>query len=145
MLPPDTPVVGVDEHTALVIDLKRQEGRVLGQGRVTLIRGGDETHFADGESFELHRLGLERPAGLLEALPKDVVAEAMAAMEHASEILVPDQVLALASERQEARARRDWARADGLRNQIEALGWQVQDTADGPKVLPASAAGSAAR
>ena len=31
---------------------------------------------------------------------------------------------------------RDWARADQLRTKIEALGWQVQDTADGPRVAP---------
>jgi cysteinyl-tRNA synthetase len=37
-------------------------------------------------------------------------------------------------ERQAARARRDWAAADMLRQQLASLGWQVQDTPDGPRL-----------
>lgn len=140
LLPPGTPVVGIDEHTALVIDLGRREGRVLGQGRVTLLRGGDEGSFADGEKFDLNRLGFTGLADLLATLPEEVVVEALAAIGRADEAPVPHHVLAMAHERQEARTRRDWEQADRLRNKIEALGWQVQDTAEGPKVLPGSAA-----
>jgi cysteinyl-tRNA synthetase len=43
----------------------------------------------------------------------------------------PDELIALADERQAARASRDFARADALRDQIAALGWSVRDTAAG--------------
>ncbi|HLW96092.1 MAG TPA: cysteine--tRNA ligase [Solirubrobacteraceae bacterium] len=48
----------------------------------------------------------------------------------------PAEVVALAAARQEARAARDFARADELRGRIEALGWSVRDTADGFELTP---------
>jgi cysteinyl-tRNA synthetase len=45
--------------------------------------------------------------------------------------------LRMVEERQAARARRDWAAADALRQQALALGWQIQDTPDGPRMTPA--------
>lgn len=138
LLPPGTGVVGLDEHTALVIDLRRGEGRVLGQGRVTLLMGGEQAAYGDGEAFDLRPLGYTGAGSLLATLPEAVVDEAAAAVaEAAAAGAVPAEVLALADERQDARTHRDWARADRLRNKIEALGWQVQDTAEGPKVIPA--------
>jgi cysteinyl-tRNA synthetase len=49
----------------------------------------------------------------------------------------PEDVRDLATERQAARAARDFARADALRLEIEALGWTVRDVAGGFEVLPA--------
>lgn len=49
----------------------------------------------------------------------------------------PAEVLALVEQRQEARAARDWARSDVLRDEIAALGWTVKDTKEGPKLTPA--------
>ena len=43
----------------------------------------------------------------------------------------PPEVAALAEERDAARAARDFARADALRDEIAALGWEVRDTAQG--------------
>jgi hypothetical protein len=40
---------------------------------------------------------------------------------------LPDDVRRLLDERAAARAERDWARADDLRDRIAALGWEVQD------------------
>jgi len=48
----------------------------------------------------------------------------------------PREVLALAQAREEARAARDFARADGLRDEIAALGFDVRDTPEGPQVTP---------
>jgi cyanophycinase-like exopeptidase len=135
LLPPDATIVGIDEHTALTIDLAGARAAVLGQGRITVIRDGRELTFSDGESFALGLLGPFRPAEPLASLPAETVAEALAARNPADEP-APDEVLALANARQAARIARDWARADQLRNKIEALGWQVQDTPDGPSLTP---------
>ena len=43
---------------------------------------------------------------------------------------------ALAAGRQEARAARDFARADELREQIEAAGWEVRDDSGGYRLVP---------
>ena len=48
--------------------------------------------------------------------------------------MAPAEVTALVEARTAARAARDWARADALRAELEALGWDVTDTPDGPEL-----------
>lgn len=55
----------------------------------------------------------------------------------------PDDVRRLMDERTEARASRDWARADALRDDLAALGWEVQDGPDGSTARPILPAGDA--
>jgi cysteinyl-tRNA synthetase len=50
---------------------------------------------------------------------------------------VPPDVLAWASERDEARGARDWSRADALRDRIRTAGFEVEDTPEGTRVHPA--------
>jgi cysteinyl-tRNA synthetase len=47
---------------------------------------------------------------------------------------VPAEALDLARQRDEARAARDWAAADALRAQLEALGWAAEDSPDGTRL-----------
>jgi cysteinyl-tRNA synthetase len=49
----------------------------------------------------------------------------------------PDDVLQLVTERQAARAAKDWKRSDELRDRILAMGWHLKDTKEGPKLTPA--------
>ncbi len=48
----------------------------------------------------------------------------------------PPEALELLGERERARAARDFAQADGLREQLRRLGWEVRDGPDGPVLLP---------
>ncbi len=43
---------------------------------------------------------------------------------------------ALAEQRERARGERDFAAADGLRDQIAAHGWEVRDVAGGFELVP---------
>jgi cysteinyl-tRNA synthetase len=52
---------------------------------------------------------------------------------------IPDEVRRLAAEREEARARRDFAAADALRDRILDAGYAVTDTPQGPQLGPAEA------
>ena len=47
-----------------------------------------------------------------------------------------EDVKSLVSEREQARANRDWQRSDELRDEIAALGWIVQDGAEGSTLVP---------
>jgi cysteinyl-tRNA synthetase len=50
----------------------------------------------------------------------------------------PDEAaLTLLASRERARAERDFARADALRDELAALGWQIRDTPEGPSLRPA--------
>ena len=48
--------------------------------------------------------------------------------------LVPEEITAMATARDEARAAKDWPEADRLRAEIEAAGFTVEDTPDGTVV-----------
>ena len=50
--------------------------------------------------------------------------------------VAPAAALRLAEARRAARARRDYAEADRLRAEIEGLGWELQDGADGVRLIP---------
>jgi cysteinyl-tRNA synthetase len=49
---------------------------------------------------------------------------------------VPDEIQRMADERAAARAAKDFATADELRDRMTAAGWTVEDSPDGPVVLP---------
>lgn len=53
---------------------------------------------------------------------------------HADEDHIPKQVTELAQKRDQARAQKNWAEADALRNEISALGYEIKDTPDGVKI-----------
>jgi peptidase E len=71
MLPEDVGVLGLDEHTACILDLGREEISIKGIGTVTLMHKAFERKFARGERFPL-RLLSEREAG---AAPAGELAE----------------------------------------------------------------------
>ncbi len=52
-LPEDVAVLGLDEHTACIIELEKGQVRIEGLGRVTLRRGGVEKIFEKGDCFGL--------------------------------------------------------------------------------------------
>lgn len=161
MLPPDLTIMGIDENTALIMDLHAGICRVMGLGGVTLIHTGpnhqgalpsetlagaglDEVaeqrqghvhHFKNGESFHLNRLGdFQRPKGG-EGIPQEIWTQALEAHvktgERRHDKLPPQTVISLAVERQAARERQDWAAADELRRRIADFGWEIRDTPDG--------------
>jgi cysteinyl-tRNA synthetase len=41
----------------------------------------------------------------------------------------------LLQERQDARVAKDFARADEIRDQLAVIGWEVRDSADGPRLV----------
>jgi cysteinyl-tRNA synthetase len=47
----------------------------------------------------------------------------------------PEEVERLAAEREEARVVRDFERADRLRDELASRGWEVRDTAEGPRLV----------
>lgn len=78
-----------------------------------------------------------------DVLPADVLQEALDAILEFMSVLgiviededkIPAKITALVDERVEAKAKRDFARADALRDEIEAAGFIVEDTAQGPRV-----------
>lgn len=134
-LPAEQVIVGIDEHTALALNLATGTAQVLGLGQVTLLRGASQQIFTAEESFPLTALGpfaLPAPeAGLVPA----VWAHALAHHTRPREEPPSAEILALLEARQAARTRRDWPAADQIRRELVAAGWDIQDTADGARLV----------
>jgi cysteinyl-tRNA synthetase len=62
-------------------------------------------------------------------------------LEAETEIAIPAEVAQLAKERENARREKNWKQSDVLRERILALGWEVRDTKDGPKLTRRTNAG----
>ncbi len=139
LLPAEQTIVGIDEHTALVIDLAAETCEVMGSGAVTLLTPNSERiqQFVARESFALTGLGayqLPKTQADIPAAVWDDVAQAR--QTPADETAVPDEVAVLVDERAIARAQRDWPKADAVRARLAELGWQVKDSPAGPVVEP---------
>ncbi|HNR94271.1 MAG TPA: cysteine--tRNA ligase, partial [Kiritimatiellia bacterium] len=52
----------------------------------------------------------------------------------AAEDEIPAEVTALVEARKQARAEKNWAASDRIRDELAALGWTVKDTPEGPKL-----------
>ncbi|MBI5291415.1 MAG: cysteinyl-tRNA synthetase [Chloroflexi bacterium] len=139
LLPREMTIVGIDEHTALVVDLSSMQCQVLGHGGVTVIKDGREQKHAAQENFPLAVLGEARHASRepSSGLPAAVWEGALAAQAEPAPPAAPPEVITLMEQRQISRDQRDWARADHLREQIAAYGWIVVDTREGPHLEPA--------
>lgn len=140
-LPKDQRVVGIDENTGLLIDLESKRCEVAGHGHVTLLQDRHEQAYKAGSSFSLDQLGDFSCPEPLKGIPRSVwekIAQPESPAEETSR--PPGEVLQLVAEREEARKRKDWARADQLRAQIEIRGWMIKDTAQGPQVEAKSVA-----
>ncbi len=159
MLPAGLTVLGIDEKTALVVEPADGQARVMGAGGVTLIHTGHEhdaypdlsgtgllevaerhrSHvhtYTNGESFPLSEccpLTVPEPG---DNVPQAVWAEVLQASQAARSAPAgpPVEVLELLEQRQQARASKDFAASDRLRQQIAALGWVVKDTKEGQQL-----------
>jgi hypothetical protein len=140
MMPAGVNLVGIDEHTALVLDLEAGMCRVMGKGGVTLLRDGEDRAYFHGEAFAASELGPLRTPEPQADIPGDVWRRALSARGGEAVPEPPQEVLRLVEEREAARSTDRWDVADSLREKIYAFGWHVRDTLSGPELerLPRS-------
>jgi len=136
-IPNTATLLGIDEHTTLLISLAEEKCRVIGQGEIHILRSGGQHNYTSGEAFSITALGSYQPL----STPKDGLSEGIwdTAQKKAlmqSTLTAPEEVQELLNQRQIARQEKDWSRADKLREQIAALGWTIQDTGSGPILIP---------
>jgi cysteinyl-tRNA synthetase len=81
------------------------------------------------DEYAVSREGAQRALALLDRL--NAVTGVFAPPQDDT---VPQEILALVGARQAARKVKDFQKADALRAQLTAAGWQVEDTPTGPRV-----------
>jgi cysteinyl-tRNA synthetase len=90
-----------------------------------------------GAKFSLSELGQFTPPSSIE---QGLRPDAWEMVTHATnaekeEDAPPAEALELVEKRKDARTRKDFAESDRLRDEITALGWTVQDSKEGQKLV----------
>jgi len=129
MLPESAVVVGLDEHTACILDLAENQIEVTGRGSLHLRCEGEWCDFAPGV------YGTADMRLNVTVMPEFEMPQALAGLALRTDVVEAEgpsaEAVELADQRAQARQAKDWARADELRNQLLSLGWAVKDTPDG--------------
>jgi len=134
-VPRENTTVGLDEHTGLIIDFEAGQCEVNGVSSVSLVRDCEPKMYAAGAKFQLKELGeLNLPQPIERGIPQKVW-KMLGDAPPKDDDKPPMEVLDLADQRQQARAAKSWAESDRIREKIVALGWNVQDTKEGQKIV----------
>ena len=128
-------------HTGHAHDDPQENLKLEGSGLVEIAaqRASHVHQYQHKESFPLAEIGPFRAYHPEANLPPEIWREALRVQESSKTTLShqPSQaVLDLVAGREKARENKDWAAADELRQQIAAMGWQLMDTKDGPRLSP---------
>ncbi len=135
LLPPENETIGLDEHTGIIFDFASGQCEVSGVSSVSLVRECDPEMYPSGSKFPLDELGKFR---IPDPIEKDIPASVWEICLNAPPLeddRPSDEVIALVEQRLAARANKNWAESDKLREEIAALGWVVQDSKDGYKLV----------
>lgn len=137
LLPAGIALVGIDEHTALILKPTEGTGLVIGAGEVIIERSGLTRRYGNGEGFPLPELADFDWDRFVDRLPADLWQRATAVRRAASDASpseIPAEVLELIRRREAARREHAWGVADDLRDEVTRRGYRIQDTPAGPKV-----------
>jgi len=135
LLPSENETIGLDEHTGLIMDFEAGSCEVSGVSSVSLVRECDPEMYPSGSHFPLGELGgFHIPDPIENDIPAHVWDMCLNAP-LLEDDQPSDEVMALVEKRVHARASKQWAESDKLRDQIAALGWTVQDSKEGYKLV----------
>ena len=136
LLPPENILVGLDEHSGIIMDFEKGTCDVHGVSSVSVVKNTSMEMFPAGAKFSLNELG---NFNLSDPIEKGIRPEVWEMVFNASKAIdeetPPDEALKMLEQRKDARARKDFAESDRLRGQIAELGWIVQDGKDGQKLV----------
>jgi hypothetical protein len=136
LLPPENILVGLDEHSGIIMDFEKGTCDVHGVSSVSVVKNTSMEMFPAGAKFSLNELG---NFNLSDPIEKGIRPEVWEMVLNASKTIdeetPPDEALKMLEQRKDARARKDFAESDRLRGQIAELGWIVQDGKDGQKLV----------
>lgn len=134
LTPAENVIVGLDEHSGVIFDFEKETCGVHGVSSVTILRGDESRIYPSGANFSLSELGgIKIPEPIESGIPVEVWRSALEAQK-VEEEKPPEEVLALLEQRREARAKKDFAESDRLRDAILRFGWAVKDTKEGQQL-----------
>jgi hypothetical protein len=137
LLPAENIIVGLDEHSGIIVDFDTETCEVSGVSSVSVLKQNSMEIHPAGAKFSLSELGqFRQPSSSEQGLRPDVWQMVVnAANVEEEEDAPPAETLELLEKRQDARTRKDFAESDRLRDQLVTLGWTVQDGKEGQKLV----------
>jgi hypothetical protein len=139
LLPENVTIVGIDENTGLIFNFEKENCLVVGKGNVTIIQKINNTLISVHDEFSFKLLGDYHDSPNREGIQAEDWEKALSADRFRSKTSIPSaEVKAMVNRREAARIQRNWEEADEIRKRIEALGWQIKDTINGPVVIKES-------
>jgi hypothetical protein len=137
LIPADSVMVGLDEHTGIIMDCENKTCEVSGVSSISVIKRDSMEMYPAGTTFSLNELGqVTYPDPIEKGIRPDVWEMAVhAANSNDDDDAPPDEARKLLEKRKVARARKDFAESDRLRDQVYTLGWIVQDSKEGQKLV----------
>ncbi|HSO12753.1 MAG TPA: hypothetical protein VLT51_10290 [Anaerolineales bacterium] len=135
LVPSENVTLGLDEHTGIIMDFESGTCEISGVSSVSIVGDCDPIMHPAGMKFPLSEIGdIQLPDPIQAGIPSqvwDMVVNAPSPEDDRPS----DQVIALAEKRLDARAEKNWSESDRLRDEIAALGWTVQDSTGGYKLV----------
>lgn len=135
LTPPDNIIVGLDEHSGIIMDCEKGVCDVHGVSSISVLKSNASEMYPAGSSFSLAELGNCTPPEPIEKGIRPEVWEMIASAQTSATNAPSDEVLALLEQRKQVRANKDFAASDRLRDEIAALGWAVQDSKEGQTLV----------
>ena len=137
LLPTENILVGLDEHSGIIVDFESATCEVSGVSSVSILKQNSMEIHPAGANFSLSELGqFTPPSSIEQGLRPDAWEMVTHAVNmEAEEDAPPAEALELIEKRKDARTRKDFAESDRLRDEISALGWTVQDSKEGQKLV----------
>ncbi len=134
LLPSENTTLGLDEHTGIIMDFESGMCEISGVSSVSLLRASVSKIYPSGSKFALSELGeMLAPDPIEKNIPAQVW-DMVVNVSPLEDNKPPAEIISLAEQRVNARAIKNWAESDRLRDQITALGWMVQDSKEGYKL-----------
>lgn len=135
LVPSENVTLGLDEHTGIIMDFESGTCEISGVSSVSIVGDCDPIIHPAGMKFPLSEVG---PIRFPDPVEQGIPTHVWDMVVHAPPLgddRPSDVVIGLAEERLAARASKDWAESDRLRNEIAALGWMVQDSREGYSLI----------
>lgn len=134
LTPPENIILGLDEHSGVIIDFENQTCDVHGVSSVSVLNGSETKIYPADSSFALSVFGdIKIPNPIESGISKEIWQMTLDA-QSSSEEKPSEEVLNLLEQRKDARAKKNFAESDRLRAEIAKLGWIVKDTKEGQQL-----------
>ena len=135
LLPNENITLGLDEHTGVIMDFESGMCEISGVSSVSLVSDCDPVMHPAGTKFSLSEIGEIKLPDPIEAGISARAWDMVLNVPAIEDDKPSDKVVALAKKRLAARAQKNWAESDKLRDEIAELGWIVQDSKEGYKLV----------